>query len=385
MGAFRDFFLGPPPLLGRETPPPIAGTGESLWPSIADFWSDTFGSSASYISPAMAERVWVSNRCIQLNAQQIASMPLEFHGSYEPAWVTNPDPEWYPNGVADALFAAVRSLYGWGYAILYVTSRYSWGLPQTWTVIDPSAVTIELKDGHREYKVNGEQLSRFDVVQIDRDPGFGLHGTPAIAAYAPQAWGLLAGSDLARSVLQGGVPLVALKSTRKLTKEQAEGLQAQWVTRTSARGGAPPVLPPEIDFAQLQISPADLLLIEGLGFNARVIASAYGVPPFLLNLPLEGGLTYQNPEKLGEFWWRFELRPTSKRIADALSAQMLPRGNWVSLDASDTFAAIAVENVPGTEAEEDDPQLANAEPNSAGAAPAQNGNGNRPVVTTGGS
>lgn len=372
--------------LGRETPPaPLEGTNSSLWgglsyPGIDDFWSTTFGAASTYMSPAMAEKVWVANRCIQLNAQQIASMPLDFHGTYEPSWISDPDPNWYPNGISDAIFAVVRSIYGWGYALLYVTSRYASGFPSNWTVIDPSVVDIEFVRGRRRYKVGDEILSPFDVVQIDRDPGFALHGTPAITAYATQAWGLLAGSELARSVLQGGVPQVALKSLRRLTEQQAKDLQAQWVTRTSTRGGAPPVLPPEIDFKEVSLSPADLLLIDGLGFNARVIASAYGVPPFLLNLPLEGGLTYQNPEKLGEFWWRFELRPVAKRLADAMSAQLLPRGNWVTFDASDTFAPISVENTPGSgePAEEDDPQLANAEPSAtadATAAPAASQNG----------
>jgi hypothetical protein len=79
--------------------------------------------------------------------------------------------------------------------------------------------------------------------------------------------------------------------------------------------------------------------------------SAYGVPAVLLNMALQGGLTYQNPAALGEMWWRFELRPTATRIANAFSAQMLPRGQWTTFDAADTFAAI------DSESEEDDPQL----------------------------
>ena len=62
-------------------------------------------------------------------------------------------------------------------------------------------------------------------------------------------------------------------------------------------------------------------------------------------------MTYQNPAALGEMWWRFELRPTATRIANAFTAQLLPRGQWVSFDAADTFAPI----VEGSE--EDDPQL----------------------------
>src|SRR5262245_46930414 len=108
---------------GPAWPDPLEGTNVGIWPDVYAFWAETYGAGMITISPAAAERVWAANRCIQLNAQQIASMPLEFVGSYEPAWVSNPDPNWYPNGIGDALFAIVRSLYGWGFAILLVTSR----------------------------------------------------------------------------------------------------------------------------------------------------------------------------------------------------------------------------------------------------------------------
>ena len=50
---------------------------------------------------------------------------------------------------------------------------------------------------------------------------------------------------------------------------------------------------------------------------------------------------------------------TATRIANALTAQMLPRGQWVSFDAADTFAEI-------TDLSDDDDeqlsQVANASP-----------------------
>ena len=107
----------------------------------------------------LAERVWVANRCIQMNAQQIASMPLHFEGATEPAWVSNPDPNWFPNGVGDAIHSIVRNVYGWGFAIIYVTSRYADGYPQNWTVVDSCRfVTITLVDeyGAREYRIYNE-------------------------------------------------------------------------------------------------------------------------------------------------------------------------------------------------------------------------------------
>jgi HK97 family phage portal protein len=357
---------------------PLEGTNMSLWWSqIPDFWAEAFGTSSAFISPAMAEKVWVAERCMQLNAQQIAAMPLHFHstaegGGYEPAWISSPDPNWYPNGISDVIFAIVKQLYGWGFSCQLVTSRYASGFPQTFTVLDSSVMSIDVKNGRRTYKAGELELDPMDVVQIDRNPSNALHGSSAIRAFATQAWGLLAGSELSRSVMQGGIPSTVLKSERKLTKEQAEAIQAQWTARLSERGGAPPVLPPELSFEKISMSPDDLLLIDGLEFDARILASAYGVPAFLLNLVLAGGLTYQNPAMLGEYWWRFELRTTAKRITDAFTAQMLPRGNWVDFDAADTFAPLMPESG------EDDVQLSLPlePPNVAGASPVdQNGNG----------
>jgi phage portal protein BeeE len=134
-----------------------------------------------------------------------------------------------------------------------------------------------------------------------------------------------------------------LKSMRKLTREQAEAVQDQWAARASTRRrGVPPVLPPELDLVatNLGFSPKDLLLLDSAQYDARVIASAFGVPASLLNMPIAGGLTYQNPAMLGEQWWRFELLPAAKRISDALTANMLPRGNAVIFDAAATFSPL---------------------------------------------
>jgi HK97 family phage portal protein len=351
-------------LLKREVVP-LEGTNMSLFhTTIPAWWSEQgLSDSASWMpgNAALAERVWVASRCLQLNAQQIATMPLQMHGSPEPAWVSNPDPHWYPNGVADALFAIVEQIYGWGFSCQYVTDFYADGYPRSWSVLDSSAVQIKVEDGRRVYKYGEQDLDARRVVQIDRNPGARTHGTSALKAYAQNAWGLLAAGNQSMSVNQGGTPKFYLKSERKLTKDQAEALQTQWMTAAGGRNGAPPVLPPEIKAEEMSFDPKDLALLETQEFNARAIASAFGVPAMLLNMPVTGGLTYQNPAMLGEFWWRFELRTLATRIANAWSAQLLPRGQWVSFDAADTI-------MPLTEmSEEDDPQASQV----AKATPAQ--------------
>lgn len=354
----------------RREVEPLEGTLMSLWNSqIPNWWDQNINGSFMLGTPDLASRVWVANRCQQLNAQQISSMPLRFNGSFEPAWVSSPDPHWYPNGIGDALFAIVDQLYGWGFSCQFITDFYSDGFPRTWTVLPSGSMNIRFVDGGREYKLGEKKLDARRVVQIDRNPGAPLHGSPALAAYAQACWGLLAAGNQSMSVSQGGIPQAVIKSERKLTKEQAEAIQAQWMAATASRNGAPPVLPPELSFEGLSFNPSDLALLETQEWNARTIATAYGVPSVILNMALQGGLTYQNPMSLMQMWWLTELRTTAKRIGDAFSAQMLPRGQWVSFDASDITTEID---------SNDDEQLSQV----AKASPAQQ---LRPVTAIGGS
>lgn len=361
-GRVREFFLGPERELAQRDVEPLEGTNMSLFNSvIPNFWQTTYGTSPWFATPDLSERVWVANRCIQLNAQQIAAMPVTFHGVSEPAWISNPDPTWYPNGVSDAMFAVVRSLYGWGFACLFVTAYYADGYPQFWTVLDPAAINISTVEGRRVYKAGEVVLDARRIIQIDRNPSSAAHGTPALRAFAQQGYAALAAADQSLSVSAGGIPAYYLAAQKKITDDQAEAVQLKWAERTATRGGLPPVLGPEIVPTEMSFNPSDLALLDTQEFNARVIAAAFGVPAVLLNIPMAGGLTYQNPAMLGEMWWRFELRTTSKRIADALTAQALPRGQFVTFEAEDTFAPI------GPDSESDDPQLSNV----ANATPAQ--------------
>jgi hypothetical protein len=327
-------------LIERVDATPMEGTSMSLFNSIIPNWYSEQLSTSLYGTPDLASRVWVANRCQQLNSQQIASMPLEHHGSFEPAWVSSPDPHVFPNGIGDALHAIVDQLYGYGWSIQYVTDFYESGFPRSWTVIPSANCIPEWVDGARVYRLGDTYLDPARVVQIDRNPTTAAHGTSALRAYAQTAYGLLAAGNQSMTTSQGGIPQAVIKSQRKLTAEQALAIQTQWAEATTRRNGLPPVMPPELDFEVLSINPSDLSLLETQEWNSRVIATAYGVPAVLLNMSLQGGLTYQNPASLGEMWWRFELRTTATRIANAFTAQMLPRGQWVSFDAADTFAEI---------------------------------------------
>jgi HK97 family phage portal protein len=332
----------------REAPPDPGDGG--LQPPISAFWDSLWGQGAmlgAAWSPRLQDRVWTANRCLQLCSQQLASMPLRFFGAYTPAWVANPDPVWYPNGIGDAVFAATWSQLGWGDAFLYITSRYANGFPSAWTVLDPATMSVQLEQGRRTYRSAQVLLDPDDVVQISRDPRGGLRGTSALQSYASTAWGLTAAGELGRTMTSGGgVPNAVLKSSRKLSADQAAALQSQWVNaRLRAGVGVPAVLPPEISFEQLSFNATDLALLDQQEFDAKVIASAFSVPAMMLNLEMRGSLTYQNPEMLFEVWWRSELRPIASRIQRALSANMLPSGSWVEFDARAILAPTFADQV----------------------------------------
>jgi hypothetical protein len=104
-------------------------------------------------------------------------MPLEHHGSFEPAWVSSPDPHVFPNGIGDALHAIVDQLYGYGWSIQYVTDFYESGFPRSWTVIPSANCIPEWVDGARVYRLGDTYLDPARVVQIDRNPTTAAHGT----------------------------------------------------------------------------------------------------------------------------------------------------------------------------------------------------------------
>ena len=313
-------------------------TPTSTEPLIDAFRAILFG--APY-SPALVEKVGVATRCLQLVAQQIATMSLRYRRrtpepagqSYEPAWVSSPDPAWYPNGIGDALFASSWSMYAAGDAFLWCTSRYESGYPATFTVLDPATMIVSSEGGRRAYESNHVELDPSDVLQITRDPRGGLRGTGALEAYASNLIATSSAEGLAGDVFAGGgIPNAILKSSRRLTAEQAADVQAQWLERVGSRFGAPAVIPPDLDFEQLAFSPKDLLLLESRIYDGTQLCGAFGVPPPLVGLPIPaGGLTYTTTTDLFEIWWRSELMPAAKRIESSLS-QWLPRGSWVEFD-----------------------------------------------------
>lgn len=348
-------------------PSPLEGTSMSLWHSVLPNFYGTLEDTPTMGNADLANRVWVANLCQHKNSKQIAGMPLRWHGSagvLEPRWVSNPAPTQFPNGIADVMYAITDQVYGWGYALLYVTSEYESGYARTFDVIPSSACTPYFdSEGRKVYKVGDMQLDNSRVVQIDRNPTTAAHGTSALSAFAQRAYSLLAAGNQSLNVSQDHTPQGYLKSEQRLTSEQALAAQEQWHNPTNP--GYVRALGQGFDFVKTGINPSDMALLDTQKWDASVVAAAYGVPPILVNIALEGALVYQNPLLLMQAWWFTELETTAKQIVDAFTARLLPAGQWVHVDAS-RFSA-------GAEGGQEDPQASPHEdtpPNVAKASPA---------------
>src|SRR5262245_12450006 len=169
----RSFPVGPSTLglnpLGTRT---VALTDVTDIPGLLPY-----GTGWAAYSPWLVERVGVASRCIQLCAQQIASMPLRYKRAQgldpdasPPAWVSNPDPANCPNGIADMVYVITADQYVYGDAFLYATSVYEdTGYPRTFTRLDPAYVTVDAAvDGGRAYRYAQTPLDPDAVLQISR-------------------------------------------------------------------------------------------------------------------------------------------------------------------------------------------------------------------------
>lgn len=339
MGLFRRARASIPQDIGPSTIDPfVAQFHRALTtafdPGLAGLWNP---------NAAPVERVGVAMRCLQLVSQNVASLRLRYRrrqgrdsAAPDPMWLYSPDPNWFPNGLRDALFAVTWSVFRDGDAFVYVTSRYADGFPATWTVLNAQAVEVEAVGGRRRFSGGGVELVADDVLQISRNPTGALRGTGALEAYAANVQAAYSADRFASTVFSGsGIPAAILQSSRRLSADQAADVQTQWMARGAEVPGAPRVLPPELQFIAQSFSPKDLTLLESRQWDASQIAGAFGVPAPLLNLPLpSSGLTYTNTASLAEFWWRFELLPGPAEAIQTALSTFVPSGNWVEFDAS---------------------------------------------------
>ena len=314
---------GPPP---PRNPPPRAAPW-SGWP-------------AEWATPnwqhleALVDTAWM---CLDLNASIISTMPpYATQGgtlTSPPTWLANPDPDLYTswNEFAKQLWWD----YQMGEAFVICTARYADGYPARFHVLEPWLVDVEMGgDGRRQYRIGsldpGDDLLHIRYKSTTSTP----HGVGPLDAGQSRmvAAGLLQ-RYASQVVASGGVPYYVIKHPLELSAAQVTELQTQWWTSRTNSLGMPAILSGGIEIEQLQISPADMALLDLSRYTDSRIAVLLGVPPFLAGLPSGGdSMTYSNTVSLFDYHWRGGLKPKVDPVVPALSQWALPRGTDVEVN-----------------------------------------------------
>lgn len=317
-----------------DTPPlePMVSVDGTWW---GGEWSG-FGYGRQNGAAGYLRRVATVMTCIDLASRQLASFPLYVVDRDRkrlpvPSWHDGgPEPELYGSWSA-FMKAAVNSYLLCGEAVLYATARFADGYPSRFVALNPRTLHID-DDGEwwlGQRAGQGEHLDRDDVCHIPYQvlPGH-RRGIGPLQWAARHLVSAAALTDYALDIAQHGVWAV-LKHPDRLNAKQADDLKARWAAARANPSGAPAVLSGGIELEVLSLSPQDMALLDLHVFDLQMIAAAFGVPSFLVNLPQASGLTYSSTEMLADWHWRATLRPYAQSFSDAMSAWLLPRGTVV--------------------------------------------------------
>ena len=217
---------------------------------------------------------------------------------------------------------------------LLPTAFYEDGRPARFHVVPGWMVNVDMTADGRRYSIGAMDVTG-QIRHIAYKMAAGeAHGHGPLEAGAGR---LVAARALARYATNlatsGAIPNAVLKHPGNLTAAQAEDLKWQWVEARVSSMGLPAVLSGGVDFETIQLSPADMALLDLSKFNESRIAVLLGVPPNLVGLPSGGDpLTYTNTQWIFVFHWRAGLSPKASAVMSALSPWLLPPGTTVELN-----------------------------------------------------
>jgi HK97 family phage portal protein len=250
-------------------------------------------------------------------------------------WMDNPEPLVY-SSIVDAIKQIVNSLLLRGEAFLMATARYGDGTVARWVVLNPDAMTYDLNadNGLPEWSVDGRPIPRNEMLHLRYQTWAGsVRGVGPLeaswrsiaSATAMEKWG----TELA---VNNGIPTAVLQSAVKLTKPQADEIRQSWYEASISRGTLPAVLTGGLTYEPLNLKPADIGLLDMRSFDEQRIASAFGVPLWLVGLPMNAGLTYSTAQATFDYFWRATLRAMAYNLSSGLSSWALPRAQWIHFD-----------------------------------------------------
>jgi phage portal protein BeeE len=249
-------------------------------------------------------------------------------------WMEQPDPKvsrsfFFVNLMTDMM------LHGVGYA--YITTRYSTGLPASFTWLPAANISSTEQTGlpqfygpSKELEFNGNPLDVSNVVQfLSPTDGILKIGQRAIntTLFLDQAADRYASLETVPGYLQQ-------VDGEDMSGDDLGALASQWAAARKQNSiGA---LSRQIIFKEWSSNPQEVNA-EQRKYQSLEMARLCSVPAYLVSAPTEGAsMTYQNAQQARQDLYLFGARIYMDAIEQTLSsAQVLPRNRYVEFDISD--------------------------------------------------
>lgn len=297
----------------------------------------------------LAMQVPTAVRCVELLSTQIAQFPAEawrddVRLETQPRVLRRPDPfstyfRFTVDTVTDMLFE--------GTAAWLITARDE----QTGRAIalqhlpaceleirwEPSLPQAQARlENRRQIKYGGQLVDPEQVILVPMilPPGE-ARGVGPVQAGQAICQGQVAADDLVRSNFNDGAfPSGSINVPTNLSQEQADRVKSSFM-ESAAGSRAPVVLSGGAEFKPHAVTARDAQWIEARQWGASEIARLFGVPPAMLNIPIQGGsqVTYNNAVSVRTDLLHTGLGPINARLENAWS-QVVPLTQQVHLDTT---------------------------------------------------
>lgn len=241
--------------------------------------------------------------------------------------------------------AAMGAFDFWASAVAHAVSRGNFvgiladpepttGWPRQAIPVNTSFVHVRYDaDGFLRYSIGDLDLSADEVVHVR---GYTIPGDPwgigAVENFRRALGAKLDEQNLSAGTFKSGaVPSGIIKVNRpKVTTEQADEVQQQWITAHASAGRVPAVLSEMFDFTPISWSPEDAEFLASRQFSVAELAFMFNLDPTDLSasVGVSGALSYANTSQREVSRTVNTYAPWCRRFADAWS-DLIPGGAFV--------------------------------------------------------
>jgi hypothetical protein len=245
-------------------------------------------------------------------------------------------------------------LHGVGYA--YITTRYSTGLPASFTWLPASNISSTQQTGYPQYygpstelEFNGNPLNVSDVVQfLSPTDGILKLGARAIntTLFLDQAADRYASLETVPGYLQQ-------IDGEDMSGDDLGSLASAWAA--ARKQNAIGALSRQVQFREFSQNPQEVIS-EQRKYQSLEMARLCSVPAYMVSAPQEGAsMTYQNAQQARQDLYLFGARIYMDAIEQTLSsAQVLPRNRYVEFDiGDDDYSESSPDGMPNNETDDE--------------------------------